>query len=166
MAEIVRDMTRDYITEFSGSQSKFVTPKILQATQLIKQLIAYGRVSKTPLKSSKTPLEAQKDTDVREERQRKRGKLLEMGMLAFEQVYEIAQSEEKAKAAKYRVQAYLVLSSLGKLNAAILRDATDEELLTLMLELDDKNARLEAMAMSTRLFNDGKRSSGDFHPRE
>lgn len=142
MADLLRDLVRDFVEEFSLSDSKIAITKILEATELIKQLIAYARIVKTSFLEQKGG-----NQPSREERQKKRVRLLNMGMDAFDQVYVIAQSERKAEASKYRIQAYQVLASLGKLNAALIRDATDEELLSLMLELDDENERLKAMAV-------------------
>jgi hypothetical protein len=140
-AEVLRSLVREFVEEFSLTNPRIATTKIMQATQLIKQLVAYASVLKTPLQEEKGAPPA------RLERQRKRDRLLNMGMDAFDQVYKIAQSEKEAEAAKARIQAYKVLALLGKLNALILKDATDEELLNLMLELEDENASLETMAV-------------------
>jgi hypothetical protein len=52
--------------------------------------------------------------------------MLQMETEAFDQPYKTAQSEE-AKNARYHVQAYLVLTAMGKFNAALLKGATYEE---------------------------------------
>ena len=72
--------------------------------------------------------------------------MLELGMDAFEQLYKIAKTEQVAEKSKFRIQAYQVLARLGMLNAALLRGATDEELLSNMIELEDENEHLEQTA--------------------
>jgi len=141
LADVMRDLTRDFIEDFSCARPRIAVTKIIRATQLIKELVAYATVLKVPLQE-------QKGTDAaREQRQKKRDRLLQMGMDAFDQVYKIAQSEREAETAKCRVQAYKVLASLGKMNIAILENSTDEDLLGVMLELEDENADLEKMGV-------------------
>ncbi len=80
-----------------------------------------------------------------EERKRKRARMIDMGMDALEEVYKLTASERAAENSKYRMRAYMVLARLGMFNAAVLKDAADEEILDKMLELEEENERLEEM---------------------
>jgi hypothetical protein len=143
LASLMRAVVRDYLADFSYARSEIAITKILALTQVIKRLVAYGHVLKVPLQTRKG-LGSQLLTN--DERRRKRRQLLEMGLDAFEKLYKITRSEDASEKAKHRVQAYQVLARLGSFNAALLRDETDEEILSYMVELDEENERLETMA--------------------
>jgi hypothetical protein len=62
---------------------------------------------------------------------------------AFDKVYEIAQTEALAEANQVRTAAYEVLAYLAEVNAAILRDASEEEILDVMEGLREEQRRFE-----------------------
>jgi hypothetical protein len=140
VAELLRDVVRNYLAEFSFSFSKLAITKIPEAVLKVKRFIAYAHVFKEALQTSKG-----RSSLPAEERQLKRTRLLEMGMDTAEQIYKIARTEQDAENSKYRIQAYQVLSRIIMVNAALLKGATDEEILERMIELEAENERLEAM---------------------
>ncbi len=140
VGEVVRGAVRDYLETFSLSSPKVTLLKTQEVIQHIKQLVAFSRVYETALQAAKGG--ASLST---EERKRKRARMIDMGMEALEEVYKLTASERAAENSKYRMRAYMVLARLGMFNAAVLKDAADEESLDKMLELEEENERLDEM---------------------
>jgi hypothetical protein len=136
---LIRHVLWDFLKEFSKSKNELSTSEILVATAKIKELCTLTRVTKLPMQKG------DEEEAVVVERQRKRNRMLDVGMDAFENIYQIAKSEKSAEEAQYRVQAYQVLARLGAFNAALLRDASEDEILGKMIQLEEENEKLEAM---------------------
>ncbi len=138
LSNLVRQVLWDFLQKYRDTKNELSSHKILAATAKIKELCALSRVTKLPLQKGD-------EEAIIAERQRKRGRMLEVGMDAFENIYQVAKSEKSAEEAQYRVQAYQVLARLGAFNAALLRDASEDEILAKMIQLEEENERLEAM---------------------
>ncbi len=138
---LLRKLVEDFLEEFSLSETPLLIAKTQHAVLMIKELIATAKVMKFPRQSEKGGAGGL----AQEERQRRREKLSSLGMDSFAEVYKIAMSEKAAEESQYRIQAYMVLSRLGAFNAAVLRDATREEMIEHMVQLEEENERLDAM---------------------
>jgi regulator of RNase E activity RraB len=84
------------------------------------------------------------DIHTRETRQRRRNELSAKALEAFDQVYEIAQTEALAEANELRIAAFEVLAHLAEVNSSILRDASEEEILAEMEKLREEQRNFEA----------------------
>jgi hypothetical protein len=63
--------------------------------------------------------------------------MLENGLNTFDELYEIAKSEAMANQVRARMQAYMVMAKLGALNALLMRDASDEEILLGIIQIEE-----------------------------
>ena len=136
---LIRNVLWEFLKEFSRSKNELSTSEILVAVAEIKELCTLARVTKFPMQKGD-------EEAIIAERQRKRTRMLELGMNSFERIYEVAKSERSAEEAQYRIQAYQVLARLGTFNAALLRDATEDEILTKMIQLEHENEKLDTVA--------------------
>lgn len=78
-----------------------------------------------------------------DERKKRRNQLLELGMQAYEELRQISSSEQTARQAEYRMQAYQVMARVGAFNAAVIRDQEAEDLAHMIAELEEGNDKLE-----------------------
>lgn len=83
------------------------------------------------------------DIHTTETRQRRRNELSAKALEAFDQVYEIAQTEALAEANQLRIAAFEVLAHLAEVNSAILRDASEEEIVAEMEKLREEQRQFE-----------------------
>ena len=139
VSKLVRQLAWDFLKNFRQTKNELSADEILAPVAKIKELCVLTRITKVPMQKGD-------EEAVIAERQRKRGHMLDLGMDAFENIYQIAKTERSAEEAQYRIQAYQVLARLGAFNAALLRDATEDEILAKMLQLENENEKLDAMA--------------------
>jgi hypothetical protein len=66
--------------------------------------------------------------------------LVELGMQTYEELSRICASEQAAKEAACRMQAYRVMAQVGAFNAAVISDQENEDLSKLIYEVE-KNSR-------------------------
>lgn len=95
----------------------------------------------------KMPMQQQKDAETRlarEDRKKKRDHLVELGMEAYDELRRISSSEEAAKEAEFRLQAFLAMARIGAFNAALIRDQEAEDLEHLLAEIERYNNLLAA----------------------
>jgi len=78
-----------------------------------------------------------------DERKKRRGRLLELGMEAYEELRQISGSEEAAKEAEFRMHADQVMARVGAFNAAVIRDQEAEELAQMIADIEEGNEKLE-----------------------
>ena len=83
------------------------------------------------------------DREAFEERKKKRDHLVEIGMQAYDELRKISSSEQAAREAGFRLEAFSVMARVGKFNAAIIRDQEAEEILQFMEEIEEGNERIE-----------------------
>ena len=63
-------------------------------------------------------------------------------MEAYDELRKIAASEQASKEAESRLQAFSVMARVGMFNAAVIRDAENDELGELLEELEETDDRL------------------------
>lgn len=76
---------------------------------------------------------------VQDERRKKRDRLVELGMQAYEELCRICASEQAAKQAACRMQAYRVMAQVGAFNAAVISDQETEDLSELIYEIEENS---------------------------
>lgn len=138
VSKLIRHVLWNFLKSFRLTKNELSADEILAVVIKVRELCTLARITKLPMQKGN-------EEAVIAERQRKRGRMLDVGMDAFEDIYQIAKSEKSAEEAQYRVQAYQVLARLGAFNAALLRDASEDEILAKMIQLEIENEKLEAM---------------------
>lgn len=105
-------------------------------------------VKKIQLAVKKTPMQEEKDAKTHihslEERTKRREHLIELGMEAYDELRKIAASEQASKESESRLQAFAVMARVGTFNAAVIRDAENDELESLLEEMEETDAKLRA----------------------
>ncbi len=95
----------------------------------------------------KTPMQEEKDAETAvhslEERAKKRAHLIELGIEAYDELRKIAASEQASKESESRLQAFAVMARIGMFNAAVIRDAENDELGSLLAEVESTDAQLK-----------------------
>ena len=84
-----------------------------------------------------------KVASAQEERRKRRDRLIEVGMEAYEELRKLSGSEEASREAEYRMRAYMVMARVGVFNAAVIKDQEAEDLTNLIMEVEETNAELE-----------------------
>jgi len=104
-------------------------------------------VKKMQVTVNKTPMQEEKDakTGVHslEERTKRREHLIELGLEAYDELRRIAASEQASKESEARLQAFAVMARIGTFNAAVIRDAENDELGSLLAEVESTDAELK-----------------------
>jgi hypothetical protein len=104
-------------------------------------------VNKMELIVKKTPMQEEKDAKTTvhslEERTKKRNHLIELGFEAYDELRKIAASEQASKESESRLQAFAVMARIGTFNAAVIRDAENDELGSLLEEMEETDFRLK-----------------------
>jgi hypothetical protein len=80
---------------------------------------------------------------IQDERRKKRDRLVELGMEAYEELCRICASEQAAKEAACRMQAYRVMAQVGAFNAAVISDQETEDLSELIYEIEARGRQFE-----------------------
>ncbi len=95
----------------------------------------------------KTPMQEEKDAKTAvhslEERTKRREHLIELGFEAYDELKKIAASEQASKESETRLQAFAVMARIGTFNAAVIRDAENDELGHLLEELEETDDRFK-----------------------
>ncbi|MGD0178009.1 MAG: hypothetical protein ABSA50_02105 [Candidatus Bathyarchaeia archaeon] len=104
-------------------------------------------VKKMQVTVKKTPMQEEKDAKTHvhslEERTKRREHLIELGLEAYDELKKIAASEQASKRSKSRLQAFAVMARIGTFNAAVIRDAENDELGTLLAEVEETNEQFK-----------------------
>ena len=104
-------------------------------------------VKKMQVIVKKTPMQEEKDAKTHihslEERTKRREHLIELGLEAYDELRKIAASEQASKESEARLQAFAVMARIGTFNAAVIRDAENDELGNLLAELEETDVRLK-----------------------
>ncbi len=79
----------------------------------------------------------------KEPRKQRRNRISEKAAAAFEEVYELAQTEAVATANRTRAAMYMALARLAEVNEALLKDASDEEVMAEIEKLREDQERFE-----------------------
>lgn len=104
-----------------------------------------GLINKMTILTKKMPMQEEKDAKKHihslEERTKRREHLIELGMEAYDELRKITRDEQASKEAEARLQAFTVMARVGTFNAAVIRDAENDELGSLLAEVEETNAR-------------------------
>jgi hypothetical protein len=94
---------------------------------------------------------------VKEPRQLRRNEISQKATAAFDQVYELAQSETLAEKNQARGAMYETLARLAEVNGVLLTDASDEEVLEELQQL--REAQLNFEEATRKLEEESKESA-------
>ena len=107
------------------------------AHALVNEVVVLA--SKVPLQEKKGPPNVHEKT----QRQLRRNELSDKTHAAVDEVYELAQSEKLAKENQTRASMYAIIASLATIDALILKDAGEEEILDEIAALREADNKFE-----------------------
>jgi len=102
---------------------------------------AQGLIDQVIAEAHKLPLQAQKgppNIHTTRERQERRNRISDKTTSAFNQIYELAQSEHLSEQNQMRAEMYAILARLATVNELILRGAAEEEILAELSEMREE----------------------------
>jgi hypothetical protein len=127
-----------------------IIERLRYANSLIYQAIA--EAYKVPLQEQKGPVNIHEA----QARQERRNRLSQKIDAAFNQIYELSQSEQLAERNQMRAVMYGLLTHMAAVNEKILRGAAEEEILA---ELTNLREEQRAFEEATRQFEEQARAS-------
>jgi len=136
-AVAVERFLQNLLTEYVNEKCKPIEERIHRVNELINELVVLVKETLMQTCIAGTRILASFD-----ERKRKRDRMVELGMKAFEELSKIAESETAARESGFRLEAFKVVARLGMLNAALIRDQETEDLRNLIAELEEDNEEL------------------------
>jgi len=92
----------------------------------------------------------------KEPRQHRRNQISQKAAAAFDEVYDLAQAEALAAENQTRAEMYMVLARLAEVNEALLKGASDEEV---MVEIEKLREEQERFEESTRILEEEAKES-------
>lgn len=128
---IIQQITMEYVTK----ESESVQDRIARSLELVKGLIAAAKHEFMSVSLA--------GTEAFQERQRKRDHLVELGMLAFEELVKISDSEQLARQSEFRMRAFLVLARVGAFTDAVIHHQDEADVLDLLEQLEQRNRELD-----------------------
>lgn len=146
--QLLGEIVWRYLEEFAAvNNPRILFTKLEQVQLKLKELIAMAHLEKIPLMAEKNARAAEEPAGSKsyQERQQKRSQMLEKGLTAFDDLFQIAKSETVAQQSQYRTQTYMAMVRVGMLNALLLRNAAEEEVLLAIEELEKGNEEFDAM---------------------
>ena len=96
------------------------------------------------------------DIHEKEPRHERRNRISEKTSAAFDEVYDLAQTEALASQNRTRAIMYMVLARLAEVNEALLKDASDEEVLA---EIEKLREDQESFEEATRIMEEEAKES-------
>jgi hypothetical protein len=132
---IVEQALWKYLSKITSSGD--ISERLRYAHALVNGVIVTA--SKVPLQDKKGPANIHEKT----QRQIRRNALSEKTHAALDAVSELAESEKLAAENQMRAAMYAVVASLATVDALILRDAAEEEILDEIAELREEAAKFE-----------------------
>jgi hypothetical protein len=123
---------RELIIEAVEEEALSVEVHLHRIDELVRKLGLI--VKKTPMQEEKN---AQMHIHSLEERTKRREHLIELGFEAYDELRKIAASEQASKESESRLQAFAVMARIGTFNAAVIRDAENDELGSLLPEIEE-----------------------------
>jgi hypothetical protein len=132
------DFLRELIVEAVEEEALPAQVHLQRLDELVKRIDVI--VKKTPMQEERGPGKVVRSL---EKRAKKREHLIELGIEAFDELRKIATSEQASKDAESRIQAFAVMARIGTFNAAVIRDAENDELSHLLAELEETDSRLK-----------------------
>jgi len=121
-----------------------IVERLRHANALIEEVVALGSpimiagTVRIPGQTTPPP-----DIHVKEPRQQRRNRISDKSSAAFDEVYDLAQTEAVASNNKTRAMMYMVLARLAEVNEALLRGASEEEVLAEIAKLREEQERFE-----------------------
>lgn len=128
---IIQELTMNYATREADS----LQARIGRGVELVKRLINAGRDELMVVSIA--------GTGPFQERQRKRDRLVELGLKAFEELVKISDSEELAKQSQFRMRAFLVLTRVGAFTDAVIHNQEEADVLDLLERLEQEETEFE-----------------------
>jgi hypothetical protein len=152
-----KHMTRSRIVEeaiWAHLSKLTVNSDIVQRLRYANSLIheALAEAYKTPLKEQKDAANIHEN----QTRHERRNKLSEKMNAAFDQIYELSQSEQVAGQNQMRAVMYALLTHMAATNEQILRGAAEEEILAEVSKLHEEQRAFEE---ATRQLEDQAKAS-------
>ncbi|MGA8856432.1 MAG: hypothetical protein WB643_04610 [Candidatus Bathyarchaeia archaeon] len=129
---------RELIITSVEEEAKPLTLRLQRLDELVKKMQV--TVKKTPMQEEK---DAKTGVHSLEERTKRREHLIELGLEAYDELKKIAASEQASKKSEARLQAFAVMARIGTFNAAVIRDAENDELGSLLAEVESTDAELK-----------------------
>ncbi len=148
---------RELIIEAVEEEALPVEVHLRRIDELVKKLGVI--VKKTPMQETK---DAKSAVHSLEERTKRREHLIELGFEAYDELKKIAASEQASKESEARLQAFAVMARIGTFNAAVIRDAENDELGSLLAEMEETDFRLKEKLKKL----EKKRLEGEAEERE
>ncbi len=135
---MVAQFLRDLATESVEERVEPLEVRLQRISGLIREIVVSTR---------KMAMQEEKDAKTGpvagEERKKKRDHLVELGMEACDELRKISRSEEAAKEAEFRLQAFMVMARLGSFSAAVIRDQQAEDIVQFLAEVEEENERFD-----------------------
>jgi hypothetical protein len=113
MNRLIEEAVWGFLSKLASRSGARIFQRLRYANTLIQEVVAFAH--KVPLQQGKDP-------------QHRRDPLGQKTALAFDQVYELSQSETLAGESEMRRTMYAVLATLATVNKMILDGASDEEI--------------------------------------
>lgn len=133
----VERLLQNLLTEYVNEKCKPLEERMHRVNELINELVVQVKETLMQTCIAGTGIPASFD-----ERKRKRDRMVELGMKAFEELSKIAESEAASRESGFRLEAFKVVARLGMFNAALIRDQETEDLKRLIEELEEDNEEL------------------------
>jgi predicted transcriptional regulator len=128
---IIQQLTIEYVTK----EGESVQDRIRRGVELVEGLIAVAK--------DELMLVSLAGTEAFQERQRKRDRLVELGLRAFEELVKISDSEQLARQSEFRLRAFLVLARVGAFTDAVIHNQDEADVLDLIEQLEQTNKELQ-----------------------
>jgi hypothetical protein len=129
---------RELIITSVEEEAKPLTRRLQRLDELVKKMQV--TVKKTPMQEEK---DAKTHVHSLEERTKRREHLIELGLEAYDELRKITASEQASKESEARLQAFAVMARIGTFNAAVIRDAENDEIGSLLAQLEESDVRLK-----------------------
>jgi hypothetical protein len=136
VAELVENAVREHLAKLTSRKGSHLTQRLRYANALIAEVLAVG----SPIAIAGT---GPANIHQKEPRQLRRNEISQKAAAAFDQVYDLAQAETLAEQNQARGVMYEVLARLAEVNGALLKDASDEEVLEDLQELREAQLKFE-----------------------
>lgn len=112
----VERLLQNLLTEYVNEKCKPLEERMHRVNELINELVVQVKETLMQTCIAGTGIPASFD-----ERKRKRDRMVELGMKAFEELSKIAESEAASRESGFRLEAFKVVARLGMFNAALIQ---------------------------------------------
>lgn len=140
----------------AGRKGARLYERLRHANALIDEVVALAFAIEPAGRVQLPGQAAPADIHEKEPRHRRRNRISEKTSAAFDEVYDLAQTEALASNNKTRATMYMVLARLAEVNEALLKDASDEEIMAEIEKLREDQERFEE---ATRIMEEEAKES-------